>query len=253
MSSTVLKIIACVAMLLDHTGYMMQTYGVGSYDTSSLLRIIGRMAFPIFAFLIAEGFKRTKNVVYYTLRLLLAGVISEIPFNLFSNKALEYKGSLNVMFTLAVGLVALIFADMCIKSSKKEVRFLFVLPLFAACHFAEIYGMDYKDWGVILIFLFYLVDTSSIQKRLMLLPVTALFASRKIISDVIYGKGFSAWDKTQLFALLAVIPLMLYSGKKGSGKKSKNYKRYLFYLFYPAHLLLLYLIFSNYQKIVSLF
>ena len=255
MSANILKLIACITMMLDHVGYLMQSYGIGNYDTANLLRLIGRIAFPIFAFLIAEGFKHTRNVVFYTGRLLLAGLISEIPYNLCFHKSLIYKPSLNVLFTLAAALVALIFADMCLKSSKKEVRFLFALPIFAACYFADKFGMDYGYWGIILIFLFYLIDGDSVQKKLLLLPVILLFAARRVIESFIAGSVLSDWNKMQLFALLAFLPLALYNGKVGNAKSknARKVKQYLFYLFYPVHMLLLYVIFSNIGKMIAFF
>ncbi len=258
MSSNILKMIACMTMLCDHIGYCLQStsYGSISPHIGSVLRLIGRISFPIFAFLIAEGFKKTHNVVLYAGRLILAGIISEIPFNLCFYGEIKYTPTLNVMFSLATALLALVFADMCIKSSRKEVRFLFVVPVFAACYLANTSGMDYGYWGIILIFLFYSVDTNSIQKKLILIPVTLLFAARRIIEATIRGQTADEWGKKQLFSLLALIPLMLYNGKIGSsgGTKSvRKIKQYLFYLFYPAHLLILWAVFSNLDKITALF
>lgn len=235
MSTTLLKIIACAAMLCDHMGARLF-----EGETQDVLRMIGRIAFPIFAFLIAEGFKKTRNVVLYTLRLLAAGVISEIPFNLFISSNIRYPFSMNVMFTLATALLALIFADMCIKSSKKEVRFLFVLPIISAAYFAEIYGMDYGYAGILLIFMFYLIDSGTPSKKLMILPVLMLFAAREIIESVLLGSYFTPWAKTQLFAIFSFLPLILCNGKKGRGSNSKI-KQYSFYLFYPLHMVVIYL------------
>ena len=247
MSAGILKLIACFAMLLDHVGYLMQAYHIGDYDLSSCLRLVGRIAFPIFAFLIAEGFKHTRNVVLYTGRLLIAGIISEIPYNLCFHGDYIYSPTINVMFTLATALTALIFADMCIKSSNKEVRILFVIPVFAACYFADKFGMDYGYWGILLIFLFYLVDADSIvKKKLLLFPILLFFAARYIIVGFLEGSVITEWNKQQLFALLAFFPLVFYNGKVGSGKSknARKAKQYLFYLFYPVHLLILYFVFK---------
>ena len=247
MSSKILKLIACFAMLTDHTGYLMMANDIGDYDTALLLRLVGRISFPIFAFLIAEGFKHTKNAVFYTARLFVAGIISEIPYNLcFGNKLIN-KGSLNVMFTFVIGLVMLIFADMCIKSSKKELRFLFIIPLFAACYFANSFAVDYEYFGIILIFLLYITDSNSIAKKIMLVPVLLLFAARGIIVSFVNGVSATQWQQMQLFSVLSFIPLVLYNGKSGSNGKTKGarkIKQYLFYMFYPAHLIALYFIFD---------
>lgn len=239
-------------MLADHIGYMMMSSGVGDYNFALLLRLIGRISFPIFAFLIAEGFKHTKNVVFYTARLLLAGIISEIPYNLCFRGQLIYRGSLNVMFTFVIALVMLVFTDMCIRSTKKEIRFLFILPLFSACYFADSFAVDYGYFGILLVFLFYITDSNSISKKIMLVPILALFSAREIILSFIEKASASQWQQQQLFAILSFIPLVLYNGKGGSGGKTKSarkIKQYLFYLFYPAHLVALYFVFELLTKL----
>ncbi len=246
MSANILKLIACLTMLSDHVGYMMMASSIGDYDIALLLRLVGRISFPIFAFLIAEGFKHTKNVVFYTARLLAAGIISEIPYNICFHGKLIYRGSLNVMFTFVIALVMLIFADMCIKSSKKEIRFLFIIPLFAACYFAHRFSVDYGYFAILLVFLFYITDSNAISRKIMLIPVLLLFAAREFILSFIDGVSPTQWQQQQFFSVLSFIPLLLYNGKGGSSGKTKGarkVKQYLFYLFYPAHLVALYLIF----------
>ncbi len=247
MTSNILKLIACFTMLLDHTGYMMMTSGVGDYDVALLFRLVGRISFPIFAFLIAEGFKHTKNAVFYATRLFIAGIISEIPYNLCFHGKLIYRGSVNVMFTFAIALFMLIFVDMCIKSSKKEIRFLFILPLFAACYLARSFSVDYGYFAILLIFLFYISDSNKISKKMLLFPILLLFAARYLIVSFAQGTTSTLWHRRQLYAVLSFVPLVFYNGKGGSAGKSKGVrklKQYLFYLFYPAHLIVLYYIFD---------
>ena len=79
-----------------------------------------------------------------------------------------------------------------------------------------------------------------------------LFAARYILEDVVRGYGISSWHKTQLYSALAIVPILLYSGKKGytpKGKVGKKVQQYAFYLFYPVHIFVLYLIFSNFAQI----
>ncbi|MEE0970277.1 MAG: TraX family protein [Clostridia bacterium] len=245
MSSNILKLIACLTMLCDHIGYCMQFYRIGDYETQNILRIIGRISFPIFAFLLAEGFKHTKNVTRYASRLLLAGLISEIPYNLCAHGVLRYNG-LNVIFTFLTALLALTFTEMCIKNSKKEIRWLFPVPILAACFIAQNTEQDYGYWGIILVFMFYLVDADVIKRKLLLIPAMLIFAARGYIEGYIFNRDVNSWEKIQLFSALAVIPLLMYNGKIGNGTKPKVVKKiiqYLFYLFYPVHLLLLYYIF----------
>lgn len=239
-------------MLSDHVGYMMMASGIGDSDIALLLRLVGRISFPIFAFLIAEGFKHTRNVVFYSARLFTAGIISEIPYNLCFHGKLIYRDSLNVMFSFAIALVMLIFTDMCIKSSKKEIRFLFILPLFASCYFANSLAVDYGYFAVLLVFLFYITDSNAISKKIMLIPVLMLFAARGLILSFIDGVSATQWQQQQLFSVLAFIPLVLYNGKGGSTGKTKGarkIKQYLFYLFYPAHLIALHFIFDFLVKL----
>ncbi len=245
-------------MLCDHIGFCLQSYSYGAIapEAGTVLRLIGRISFPIFAFLIAEGFKKTKNVVLYALRLLLAGFISEIPYNLCFNGSIRYASTINVMFSLATALLALVFADMCIKSSKKEARFLFIVPIFAACYLAKNLGMDYGYWGILLVFLFYLVDADSMPKRMMFFPIVLLFAARHVITASISGAAANEWGLQQLAGTAAFIPMFLYNGKLGKTSNSKSaqkIKKYSFYLFYPAHLTLLWALFSNIDKIKALF
>ena len=251
MSSLVIKIIACATMLLDHWGYLMKSYGIGSFEVADIFRSIGRISFPLFAFLIGEGFKHTKNPVRYAFRLFLAGLISEIPYDLCFHRSYSYDG-LNVMFTLLFALFALIFSDLCIKSQDKKMRWLFVVPPFAAAFVADNLGSDYGLWGVILIFLFYLIDGDSIKRKILLFPAVLIFASRYYILSYTSNASVSSWGETQILALFAFIPLLLYNGKKGHEFKSKiarKAEQYAFYLFYPAHLLLLYYVFPLLKKL----
>lgn len=81
LNATTLKIIAVITMLIDHIAYVLQIYSY-SYSTYHIMRIIGRIAFPIFAFMIAEGAKHTRDIRKYLLRLLIFAFISEVPFDL---------------------------------------------------------------------------------------------------------------------------------------------------------------------------
>ncbi|MEG1942513.1 MAG: TraX family protein, partial [Angelakisella sp.] len=98
MTSFTLKIIAIAAMLIDHIGYMF-------FPDMIIFRLIGRIAFPIFAFFVAEGIRFTHDRKKYLTRLLLLAVISEIPFDLMRNGSAFSPSSQNVCFTLAVGVV----------------------------------------------------------------------------------------------------------------------------------------------------
>lgn len=255
MSNLVLKLIACAAMLGDHIGHAMLSYHIGNAAFAEILRIIGRIAFPIFAFLIVQGFKKTHNVLLYILRLLAAGIISEIPFNLLTHAVWRYDSNKNVMFTLAISLVALVFVDMCIKG-RNEVRFFCVFPILAACYLAREFGVDYGYLGVLLIVAIYFFDGADFKGKLCILPILLLFGVRQVLISVVKGEAVTSWQITQIYSALSFIPIMFYNGKRGGKNGSeagRKIKQYLFYLFYPAHMLVIYLVFFNFSKIAALF
>lgn len=219
----VLKLIAIVTMLIDHIGAVLFPYEM-------LFRYIGRIAFPIFVFLIVEGFYHTRNVRKYELRLLLFAFLSEIPFDLAFNGAVLEFHSQNVFFTLFLGLLLL---DMIQKVEKKGIWEFILLIGFMAL--AYIMMTDYDAGGVLLIYVFYKAREKNIIK------IIGLAA----ISLFVFGL-------IECFSLLAFIPILLYNGQRGFGFRresggramtfSATVMKYVFYIFYPAHLLLLHFI-----------
>jgi hypothetical protein len=216
MNSFTLKLIAIIAMLIDHIAAIFV-----SNDTILwlVMRSIGRLAFPIFVFLIVEGFHHTKDVKKYLIRLGTFALISEIPFDLaFFGKVLEFSHQ-NVFFTLFLGLSAITLMSMVEKKFQKQI---FVSNLLEAvitivfCALAILLKTDYHYAGILLIVAFYLFRGSKAIITLALLIVTIT-----ILGNINY------------LATLAIIPIAFYNGKKG-----KNIK-YVFYIFYPAHLLIL--------------
>ena len=115
MTSFVIKIIACITMVLDHIKYAIPcTNGI-------LTEYFGRISFPLFAFLITEGYVHTKDFKKYCLRLLIFGIISQIPFMLFRTLVGEWK-MLNIMFTMLLGLIAIFVYDKIEKNYIVAVR-----------------------------------------------------------------------------------------------------------------------------------
>ncbi len=256
MTAHSIKLLACVTMLCDHIGYCMQMYGIGSYNAASILRIIGRLAMPLFAFLLAEGFKKTHNVFLYMLRMLLAALISEIPFNLMSTGRISAPHTQNVMFTLLLGLTALYATDLVLKSKSKHLKCYIFIPILLICYLAHRFSVDYDFYAVLLILLFYFLDPSSLESRVWYFPALALFSARNILLSYWSGIPASSWGKTQLYEFFCMIPILLYNGKKGytpSAKAGRLLQRLGFYLFYPAHMTVLYFVFRYWDKIVSLF
>ncbi|MGM9603450.1 MAG: TraX family protein [Faecousia sp.] len=214
LSQEALKVIACMTMLLDHIGATM----VRGYT----LRIIGRIAFPIFCFLMAEGAHYTKNPKKYCLRLVIGMLLSELPFDLaFRLKPTwEYQ---SVMVTLLLGFVAV----EVIQNTKYDiVKLLAVGGGFALAEWAN---TDYGGFGVLLVVLF-----SQTRGRLWLQTVLLAMFAWMTNSVRIPVWGFSV--PIEMFAVLAMIPIALYSGRKATSSKAVQWG---FYLFYPVHLTVL--------------
>ena len=217
MSVFVLKLIGIISMIFDHSGYIF-------FKRFTFMNYIGRFAFPIFAFLIAEGFSHTKDVKKYFFRLLLFAAISQIPFMLFMH-AFSTGFEVNILFTFSLGLLMLISFE------KVNNKFLKLLILVLACTISQLLKFDYGWFGISCIFIFYKFKDNK-------LVMNSLFILCVIIKNLI-GYFYSyriEYFIIILFSILALIPLNFYNGKKGKSLK------YFFYIFYPAHLFLLYLI-----------
>lgn len=213
-SQEILKVIACVTMLLDHIGATM----VRGYT----LRIIGRIAFPIYCFLMAEGAYHTKNPRKYCLRLAIGLVLSELPFDLaFRMKPTwEYQ---SVMVTLLVGILVV---EVILNTQSDFAKLLAVCAGFA---FAEWAKTDYGGCGVLLVVLF-----SQTRGKLWLQTImVAMFAW---MLDSVRITVFGLRIPIEMFAVLSMIPIALYSGKKATSSRAIQW---CFYLFYPVHLTVL--------------
>lgn len=222
MSTFVLKIIALISMFFDHSGYVI-------FNGFSNFNYIGRLAFPIFAFLITEGYTHTKNFKKYCIRLFIWALISEAPFMLFKIKYVDANSpfSLNVLFTLLLGLFTIWSYD------KNKTIGSFVLIL--SCYIAEMCKCDYGAFGIITIFIFYVFKD---KKMLMNISFILLVLTRYIYKITIFFNTelFFPYFLLCLSTMFSLTFINLYNKKEG--KKIK----YLFYAFYPLHFLILYLI-----------
>ena len=225
-SATTLKLIACITMLLDHVGFaLIHT----PYPVYAVLRIIGRMAFPIYCFLIAEGVYHTKSPKKYLLRLLVLAIITEPIYDLMCFKNAWFIRKQSVMVTLLLGAsMGLIMQRM----PKYWMRLLVVIPFYFLTKLAH---CDYGANGLLMIALFTL--TRNLPKRaLWQIPLFGILC-------IIMG-GFTIqlpWRKVpvQWFAVAALIPISLYNGKKGSRNKVLNHAMNLFY---PVHMAIIIII-----------
>lgn len=231
-SANMLRLLAIVLMLTDHIWATFMVFG-------DWMTYIGRLAFPIFAFQLAEGFVHTSNLKKYILRLLVFALITEIPFNLFCSSSWVYPYHQNVLFTLLLGLLAIAVIDKARnsedKKSKASVLWLLLIGVVSIIGFT-----DYGFLGVLTVIMFYLVRGYKITPLLQLIGMVVihvfLFEGQNIIFEVF---NHTIEFPVQGFAVFALIPIWLYNGKKG---RSSKIMQYGFYAFYPVHMLVLYLI-----------
>lgn len=227
LSGTGLKLIACASMLLDHIGASCLETGLlaGYYAGTApaqpfllaldrVLRLAGRLAFPLYCFLLAEGFCHTRSAGRYLLRLLGFALISEVPFDLAFFGTPLYAPYQNVYFTLALGLLCLMLLHRCEALPAAKRLPAQAAALAACCAAAVLLRTDYDWFGVALIAVLYLLRRD---------PGRRLAA----------GCLMTLWEAP---APLAFLPIACYSGRRG---RCPGWARYAFYAFYPAHLAVL--------------
>jgi hypothetical protein len=233
-SGNTLKMIAIVTMLIDHIGVAIIENGILKYQdippdweifgfqggsmwsmADLVLRTIGRVAFPIFCFLLVEGFFHTRDIKKYGARLFLFALISEIPFDLALFDQWFFPGYQNVYFTLFIGLWVIYWYEKFLGDPFKRT-----LVFLAGCGAAVILKCDYDIIGIAMILLFYV-----------------FYKNKKM--QTIFAGILAAVESLSCFgaAILAFIPIRMYSGARG-----KRNLKYFFYWFYPAHLVLLYIL-----------
>lgn len=246
MSALALRIIACVCMLLDHIGFC---FG-GRFPFLAPLRWIGRLAFPLYVFLIVNGFRHTSSRPRYALRLAIFAVISQIPFALMSHPK-TMLGTLNVFVTLLLALLTVWATDEMRKHRcTKYICFLPTLVVFAVFYFGLIRS-DYGVKGVFLAMVFYLFEGKWILTTLGMIfsiyyqyLISFGFCCLHYLQGRPYGiDPPSGWQLTQLVSLLSLVLIYFYNGKRGRLPASKPAAKAVqlgFYLFYPVHMLALY-------------
>lgn len=240
LTGSAVKTIAVISMIIDHAGghilrnwFVLSPYNVFTAETSSIstaiLRAIhicdalGSIAFPLFCFLITEGFVHTKNPGKYALRMLIFALISEIPFNLVHRMSISYSGLQNVMFTLAVSIMTLYAASLTdekFKGTNKEMP-VRILVIAAGMGLAFLIKSEYVFLGVLAIALFYYLREYKYLRLIAFVPLAV----------------------PSLWSLLAVPAVMLYNGNRGRQNK------YFFYAFYPVHFLVIYVVMALWLKL----
>ncbi len=216
MSSFILKIIALITMTIDHIGYTL--FGKITY-----LNYIGRIAFPIFAFQISQGYLHTKSFKKYFIKLFIFAIISQIPFMLFQALYTD-ELSLNIFFTLALGLISILVYDKC------QNKFLGIISGISFATIAEITHCDYGFFGVAIILLFFMFKDSKLKLSISFIIAVGL----KYLLRILINGFYIEYIYLMIGTLVSLLFILLYNKKKGKGLG------YFFYIFYPVHLLILY-------------
>lgn len=226
-----LHIIAMTLMLIDHLWATM-------FSSQWWMTGVGRLAFPIFAFMIAEGFHYTHDRKKYLLRMLLFAVISEAPFDLMCDGVFFYPFHQNVMWTFFIAILCM----MWIEKAKSKEMWLRVILTVAAVAAGYLLGLilfvDYFGYGVVTVLLFYFLRGNKWYHYLgqfvgLFLIHWVLFGGMEY-GVTLFGQQFMI--PNQGFAVFALIFIWLYRGKQGPYNKVI---RYIYYGFYPVHMLLL--------------
>lgn len=232
LSSFSLHLIAMAAMLCDH---LWATLVPGN----DWLTWVGRIAFPIFAFLIAEGYRHTRNFKKYLTRMALAALFSEIPFNLMYGGTPMYPFQQNVLWTFCLALLALRCCDKLHCQRRWWIRIPLTLLTILGFFLAGLLLMvDYGGYGVLMVLLFWVFPGKTWLSRLCQLTFLA-YINFEMMSGLVVPVELWGWSfdiPRQGAAVLALIPIWLYHGSKGCDAK---WTRWLFYGFYPAHMLVL--------------
>lgn len=211
-------------MFIDHSGYVV-------CDNNIMMRTIGRIAFPLFCLLLAEGASKTSNWKKYAARLFVFAIISEPIADYAFYRSWAFRYYQNVYWTLLLGLLAI----RCYKLAEKfrdakdwGKLFLSVIAFFVCYEVADKAHTDYGAFGVALIVLLYIARTygENLQKR-------------NIASALVIIGMCLAYGDLEIYGSLAAVPVFFYNEKRGWNHPVVKYG---FYIFYPAHLLLLILI-----------
>ncbi len=254
MSALTLKLIACICMLLDHIGYCIPTL--------LPLRVIGRLAFPIYVFLLTEGFRHTSSRPRYALRLAVFALISQPAFGLFSRKDVWYPVG-SVMVTLLAAFLCLWLIETCRRNHVLRVlSWAAVLGVCAVFHL-ELIQSDYGARGILLALSFYGLRSAedrnaprdrAVRMLALLFCAAVIVFYQPLLNNGIqlikYVAGRSArfkalneWSRIQAFSLFAIPLTLAYNGTRGpvpSSRFGRKLLQYAFYLFYPVHMMILY-------------
>ena len=237
-----IKYIAVFSMLLDHIGVIYKDSL--SNNVYFILRLVGRLSFPLFCFLLVEGFFHTRNRKKYQQRLFIFAILSEIPYdlafqhlpaNVFSPDTLLVAfQQQNVLFTLFLGFTAMLRMEK-VQQYRQYSIYKNIDTLILFCCLSEILQTDCGAAGILCIFFFYSFYKKN-KKNATGFTIKEILISIAPAALLTYIPPFPV----QISAFADSLILSRYNGERGKGMK------YFFYLFYPIHLLLLHFCFVNF-------
>lgn len=234
-SSAGLHILAMGLMLCDHLWAML-------FPAEEWLTCIGRIAFPIFAFMVAEGYSHTHNLRRYLFRMLLGALLAEIPFDLMYSSSIFYPFHQNVLWTFLLSLLLIALIEK-IKSRFRPVAALLLSAAVTILGFVIGYiaMVDYYGIGILTVLMFHFFRKRS-WKNCLCQFICLYILNVKLLGGYYYDVqlfGFEIEVVQQGFALLALIPIWLYQGRQGIHNR---FCQYFCYAFYPVHMLLLFVV-----------
>lgn len=234
-TSMSLHMMAMVFMLCDH---LWATVVPGN----DWLTCIGRVAYPIFAFMIVEGYFHTHNLKKYVMRLFLFAVLSEIPFNLVMGSRVFYPIHQNVLWTFLIGILCIYINERAKRKGGMLRRIVAgILTVGLAFVLGIVSFVDYNHAGVLTVLVFYFFRGRKwwcfLGQALLLWYINVEMLSGYAYEVQLFGETY--FIVRQGFALLALLPIWLYRGKQGTHNKALQY---FYYAFYPVHLLVLALV-----------
>ncbi len=229
LNSTHLKIIAMISMFIDHLGKTIL------YD-QEWMSCVGRIAFPIFAFQIAEGYNHTRDFKKYLKRMFIYALISEIPYNVMAGGLINPTGQ-NVMFTFCIALVVIRLIDNSWKKNKVLGIAVGIAATFVGYILGFLFMTDYMGYGVLTVVVLWILGKIKFSRILQFLAIIyinwEMIAGLNLVWTI---NGKEVWVPVQAFAILAMIPIAMYNGKKGQGGTRFQHA---VYIFYPVHMLIL--------------
>lgn len=219
MSSFFLRLIALMSMMIDHTGLAL-------FPNIGLFRCIGRLSFPIYCFLVVQGYLHTRDIRAYGRRLLLLAIVSEIPFDLLIFGRMSSLMEQNALFSLLLGLMALLCADQLAAKPLHASA-----AVMALCMLSMAANVSYGWLAIALCLSMRFAAESKVRLLVYTVGSLLLYTLTLLLSGVAHS-----WVLTSLCALFALIPLLLYNEKRGMRHPAVTF---MFYAAYPLHLIAL--------------